>query len=316
MQKERLAIKKDLTAVMADGPAGFIISTPPDKNKIIEIHPGEQILLKVDGEKLNTINSKCIWSVNWLGGARETVLEGKDKFVFRADRENGQSNRLTVTCGLYEYRFVRSYIPYHWEWVPVDVRSWKIRIIHDTAPVWRGNCYLEDIMDIRVLNGYTDITGSLRIGINIKSVKGLERLAAIGGDLVVLYNKCLKTLEGLENLASLGGNLDVWQNASLTGVTGLENLASVEGNLYISGNGALTSLDGIGNMTSVNGDLNIYNNAALTDLGMAGLQRIGGNFWINYNPLLSSLLAEELRDQVLARGGIGSEIIITSNKNC
>jgi hypothetical protein len=57
-------------------------------------------------------------------------------------------------------------------------------------------------------------------------------------------------------------------------------------------------------------------NPALTSLGMAGLQRVDGDFTIYNNPLLCTSLAEELMNQVLAAGGIGGVVTILNNKLC
>ena len=84
----------------------------------------------------------------------------------------------------------------------------------------------------------------------------------------------------------------------------------------IESNKVLTNLSSLENITSVGGDLGISSNATLTFLGMAGLQRIDGNFSIHYNLLLCTSLAEELRDQVLAVGGIGGTRTIRDNKTC
>jgi hypothetical protein len=55
-------------------------------------------------------------------------------------------------------------------------------------------------------------------------------------------------------------------------------------------------------------------NDVLTDLGMADLQRIGGNLAIYYNQLLCTSLAEELMNQVLAGEGIDGTRYIRNNK--
>jgi hypothetical protein len=315
MQEERMTINDRFAAVRADGFAGRIISAYPGTKKVIEVCPGRQALFKVDGMRLNNSNLKCIWSINWLGGARQTVSEGRDQFVLKFRPQEEQSNRLILTCGLYEYRFSNSNIPHRWDWVLIDARTWKIRVMHDSAPVWHGNCYLEDATDVRLMEGYNEITCSLKIGSNIESLRGLEKLAAIGGDLCLLYNKNLKTFEGMENLSSLKGNLDIWQNQSLTNLTGLNKMRSVGGSIYIIGNRTLAGLGGISGIESVSGDLNVYNNDSLVELGMASLKRIGGSLWINYNPQLDMSHAEGLREQVVSGEGIGCNITIHNNRN-
>jgi hypothetical protein len=315
MQKERMIINDRFAAVRDDGFGGRIISAYPGTKKVIEVCPGRQALFKIDGTNLNTANLKCIWTINWLGGTRQVVSEGRELFVLKFRPQEEQSNRLVLTCGLYEYRPNNSNIPHRWDWVLIDARSWKIRVMHYSAPVWHGNCYLEDCTDVGLMEGYNEITCSLKIGASIESLRCMEKLVEIGGDLCLLYNKNLKTFEGMENLSSLKGNLDIWQNQSLTDLTGLNKMRSVGGSIYIIGNRTLADLGGISGIESVGGDLNVYNNDSLTGLGMESLKRIGGSLWINYNPRLVTSHAEGLRDQVVSGEGIGCNIAIHNNRN-
>ena len=199
-----------------------------------------------------------------------------------------------------------------------------------------------NLSNLTGLENITSIGGDLRIFENstLKNLTGLENLTSVGGDLEIFDNDALTSLTGLDNLTSVGGYLLIRENTVLTNLSGLENITSVGGSLYISDNGALTSLTGLDNLTSVGGYLNIYNNAvltslsglqnltsvggylyissndALTSLEMTGLQRVNGDFDITSNPLLCKSLVEELRDQVLAAGGIGGTKYIENNKIC
>jgi hypothetical protein len=101
----------------------------------------------------------------------------------------------------------------------------------------------------------------------------------------------------------------------LKSLSGLENI-TFGGDLSIRWNSTLKSLGALGGITSVSGDMVISSNDALTSLGMTGLQNVGDNFRISYNPMLCSSLAEELMNQVLAGGGIGGDRTISGNKDC
>merc|ERR1712188_90484 len=51
--------------------------------------------------------------------------------------------------------------------------------------------------------------GDVEIGESVTSLKGLEGLTSIGGDLDIEYNDNLTSLAGLEGLTSIGGDLDI-----------------------------------------------------------------------------------------------------------
>jgi len=174
------------------------------------------------------------------------------------------------------------------------------------------------------LENITSIGGDLEIYSNpsLTNLSGLENITSVGGYLDIVGNQALISLSGLNKLTSVDGGLSIHENPALTNLSGLENITSVGGDLSIWGNNALTTLSGLENIISVGGDLSIgdswygVGNPVLTTLGMTGLQRVDGDFRIYYNLLLCTSLAKELRDQVLAGGGIGGIRIISGNKNC
>jgi hypothetical protein len=192
---------------------------------------------------------------------------------------------------------------------------------------------------MELLKDYTTVSGSLVMnGKHIKNLEGIENVSSIGGSLCIEYNDALTSLSGLQNITSVPGYLSIGGNADLKSLSGLENITSVGktlkiesndgltslsgldglasvGSLYIWGNPALTSLSVFQNITSVQ-SLDIGYNDALTALGMTGLQRVGDDFSIVSNSSLCGSLAEDLRDQVLAGGGIGGTRTISGNKEC
>jgi len=186
--------------------------------------------------------------------------------------------------------------------------------------------------------GYTHVFGSVYIEeTTLTSLEGMESLKWVTRDLVIQFNDSLTSLAGLENVTSVGG-LGIGDNNSLTSITGLENITSVGGVLGIVDNNSLTSLTGLDNITSVGKYLVIWDNNSLTSLsGLESLNNVGDDVRINNNDSLTSLtglnnlnsvdgdfkiyeniilptsLAEDLKDQVLAGGGIGGEIRICGN---
>ena len=88
-------------------------------------------------------------------------------------------------------------------------------------PVWVGDYIITDAADIAALSGYTEVTGTLRIGFSsnpeemspaqspttFESLSGLESLTRVGEDLDIRYNGSLISLAGLENLTSVGYRL-------------------------------------------------------------------------------------------------------------
>src|SRR5690349_20406072 len=72
----------------------------------------------------------------------------------------------------------------------------------------------------------------------------MEGMTSIGGDLVL---ECLgaTSLRGLDNLAAIGGNAYIGVDDQLTSLAGLDGLLSVSGDLGISLDPLLESLAGL-----------------------------------------------------------------------
>jgi hypothetical protein len=360
MERGRLIYIGLFGVLLAIGLSGCIISTTPGTSRVIEMHPGETMIFKV----ITTPASKFYWYIYRMDGNSEGFY-GTDHIEFTVNPDGENTNRVVILCECYNYQLTDSEVDgLHFDWVLTGSRTWNIGIPRNTTPVWQGDYYIKDSTDVQLLNGYTEVTGSLMITeSNIRTLSGLENLTSVGGDLEIKYNDTLRSLSGLENitsiggelniksnyvlkdlssldnLTSIGGDLDVKNNDVLTSMSGLENLISVGGDLNVENNDVLTSLSGLENITSIPeglviryndhlislsglenltsvGNLIITNNADLTFLGMTGLHRIDGDFEISVNPLLFITLAEELRDQVLSREGIGGKITIRGNKDC
>jgi hypothetical protein len=316
-----------------------IISASPDPKTVVEMQSGEKKLFKVVGP-MNTSTMYSEWSVKRMGveGGYERALTGANEFLFEADPNGEKTNRIIITCKVYSYELYKGGGPAeHWEldWVLKDQKSWEVRIHKNTTPVWQGDYCIIDSTDMQLLDGYTDVTGSLVINADIENMESLSKLKTIGGGLYISGNKYIKDLSAFANITSVGealnicdndaltslsgiknikfgGGLRISGNDALTNLSGLESITSVGGDLDISSNNSLTSLSSLENITSIKGRLYIAVNSALTVLGMTGLQSVSTDFTIFGNQLLCKSLAEELRNQVT----IGNHINIFGNKDC
>jgi hypothetical protein len=292
MRNSRVMILGILLAIMVVGLSGCIISTSPGTQKVIVMNPGEKKVFKVSGVNLNTPTTKCVWYINRMDMNTE-VFENTDHVEFTVNPEGEKSNKVIITC---EYHiFVSDFLG----WLVIGSKDWNIYIPRDTAPVWQGDYYIFDRTDVQMLNGYTEITGDLDIQCNLKSLKGLENLTSVGGNLSIEENDALTSLSGLESLTSVGGSLSIgwgsrWSNPALTSLSGIENLTSVGGRLSFEKNRALTNLSGLENLTSVGGNLVIDLNPALTSLsGLENITSLGGGLIILQNNALTNLAGLE-----------------------
>lgn len=284
-----------------------IITASPDPGTAIRKNPGDKILFKVTGPE-NTANTKCVWTIERNKVDRtynnEVLCEGKNECEYEINPDSELTNKITITCSYMHWGYVKycNKDVCHWvrEWVTDDSRHWEVKINPNNAPVINGDYFAENNTDLQLLAGYTSIDGSLEIfgysplknKDSVTTLECLENLTEINGSLQINENNWLNDLSGLENLTSVGGDLTVWDNDALTNLSALENI-TVCTDLIIAENDALTSLTGLENIASVNGNLQIYDNLKLCDL-----------------------LAEDLRDQILAKGGVSGEVIVGSNKNC
>ena len=131
----------------------------------------------------------------------------------------------------------------------------------------------------------------------LTSLKGLEAITSIGGNLLIQENDALTSLEGLK-ITSIGG-LTISNNAALTSLDGLESITSVGGHLEIVHTDILLSLAGLSGITAVGGHLLIKGNDALTSLdGLKGITAVGQDLEISSNGKLPTCAAEALKYQL------------------
>ena len=136
------------------------------------------------------------------------------------------------------------------------------------------------------------VLGSYPLNPGLTSLKGLDSLTQVGGDLIIDYNQNLETLEGLENLTIVGEKLFVLNNDALVSLEALQSLSMVGDMISIVFNSSLIDLQGLGdgNLHTVNADFFISGNLALQSLsGLDSIQLIQGTLLLLNNPLLSSV---------------------------
>ncbi|HOG42930.1 MAG TPA: hypothetical protein PK560_02480 [bacterium] len=179
------------------------------------------------------------------------------------------------------------------------------------------------------------VKGTLEIRTNqlISSVY-LDKLSQLDGGFTLINNQLLEILS-LSALENSGGHFRIMDNENLKFIS-TDNIVSIGEDLELNKNQSLESVDmlslktvgqsfRINNHTvlekvtlpfleSVTGKFMIFNNSLLKEFNFQSLSRIEDYFRIENNPELSSLLAEELKDQVISGEGIGGEVIISGNK--
>ena len=123
----------------------------------------------------------------------------------------------------------------------------------------------------------------------------------ITGNLLINTNSDISDLSPLANINFVTGTLSI--SGSISGTSNLTTLNGLNiqevNSLIINRNQALTEIDALTSLTILNdGGLLIYENPMLANLnGLSNLVPMGngnsgeivGNFWINDNPLISSL---------------------------
>ncbi len=284
---------------------GEITSASPNPDELTYLESGEEIEFSVNVNA--SPDHRIKWSVKHDYKNQDYI---SDTFKFTYNPEQ-HSNKIIVYC---ELEVLHSWfglsldfgLGFHSEWILEDDLEWEIRITQE-PPTWYGNYKIEDSTDLQALNGFTEITGNLRIGgpdyfslSNIGNLEDLSNLTTIGGSLEIEDNWYLQSLDGLSNLTSIGGSLRISQN-DLTSLDGLSNLTSIGGSLRISEND-LTSLEGLSSeLSSIGGSLIIIDNYRLEDLNMlSNITSLGGGLIINGNASLTALTG---LDNITSFGG-------------
>jgi hypothetical protein len=99
-------------------------------------------------------------------------------------------------------------------WETLDEKVWSVRLIQE-PPLWKGDYIIENEADMKNLEGFTTIMGSLSIvGNSITNLNWLYGLKNIEDDLGIRYTN-ITSFEGLDNLEKVGDYLSIYQNHGL-----------------------------------------------------------------------------------------------------
>ncbi|NJB69749.1 hypothetical protein GGR42_000211 [Saonia flava] len=147
----------------------------------------------------------------------------------------------------------------------------------------------QDLVESFGAEGYTEITGDLRIFGTVTDLSPLSSIELLGGDLIVSNASNLVSVNGLENLVSTGNVVQFISNDLLTDISALADL-SVTTAIFFIGNDALQTISGFSQTKSLNSLLRIDNNASLETIsGFHNLEMLGTNLQITNNPVLTDL---------------------------
>ena len=152
-----------------------------------------------------------------------------------------------------------------------------------------------DVTNLLGLSAIQSIGGLAIMGTeNLESLKGLESLKEIDGQLRIANNQKLKSLSALINLGSISGQITIEYNDKLVEV-GLWNLKTLGGDLGIYDNELLHDLDGLNSLTEIGGDLTIYESNFDNLKGLHNLKTVNGDVFIIDNKLVSLSGLDSLR---------------------
>lgn len=144
---------------------------------------------------------------------------------------------------------------------------------------------------LQTINGYLVVHRNAAL----EDLAGFPALQSIGG-LSVIDNTLFGTLTGLETLSWIYGPFEIQNNPSLSTLDGLGNLRSVAGRFVLLNNPLLAGTTALTLLEQVLGDLALSYNDTLSDIPLPSFVSLGGNLYIEENPLLPQCAAESLRD--------------------
>lgn len=169
-----------------------------------------------------------------------------------------------------------------------------------------GSVLLDSVFfqDFHGLSSLKEIPGDFSVDGNVQSLRGLEGITRIGGDLSIRGAQQLPHLSGLDGLTNIGGSLRLDETQELTSLEGLNSLQSIGGDLYLTQNPSLANLDGFSSLREVGGlifigalgdgsgdydgdgtpdSYNTGNPALLQVNALGGLQSVGRSVTIIWN---------------------------------
>jgi hypothetical protein len=163
------------------------------------------------------------------------------------------------------------------------------------SEIHAGSAEVSATGDLEELECVQVITGDLTISDpELRSLEPLGSLVHVMGDLQIADSYFdempLVSVKGLERLTEVGGELALVNLPKLESLEPLGALETVGGSVTLSGLSLLESVEGLGSLRTIGGDLRIDRNERLVELaGLASLQSVEGHLGISENPKLNSL---------------------------
>jgi hypothetical protein len=159
-----------------------------------------------------------------------------------------------------------------------------------------------DLLNLLGLHGVTATGGLTLDGLGIASLRGLDSLVTVAGDLTLRDLPALTDMSGASSLDFVDGTFLVEDTPDhdFTGLesirrirsalvvrdsgaslVGLDNLGTIGGSLFLDGVPRISSLDGLSGLAEIGGHLRIYDAPSLNSLsGPSNLRNITGSLWL------------------------------------
>ena len=153
--------------------------------------------------------------------------------------------------------------------------------------------FIDDNPALQDLDGLAKLPGTnglLRIDGNasLTNLDGLSNMIGIRGDLGIVNNPSLTFTGGLSNIRVVAGSV-LWQNNPQVFTLDLDSLETIDGYLVISNMPSLENLDDLFGLIGINNQLYIWESGMENIDGLADLEFVGGDVWIENNPGLTNL---------------------------
>ncbi len=163
------------------------------------------------------------------------------------------------------------------------------------------------------LNGLQGITGANYLRIqgngNLQTLAGLDNLAIVRGEFLLVGNNSLQHLNHLPKLVTLQSNLILDDNPLLANLNGLSNLKNIGGILFVNGTNSLLDLQGLENVETMFG-VDIKDNLLLQNVdALSGITSLN-SLRVRDNAVLSDCCGLY---PVLSANGVSGVIEISGN---
>ena len=149
------------------------------------------------------------------------------------------------------------------------------------------NPALQDLYGFSSIDG---LDGQLRIEQNasLTSLDGLESIRGVGGDFGILANPSLFDTTALQNIERIGGNV-LWQSNPEVFSLNLDSLLTIKGYMIVDNMPSLEDLDDLFGLQGINNSLYLWETGLTQIDGLADLEFLGGDVWIELNPNLEDV---------------------------